>query len=106
MTSSGISHQGEGSGAGALCQRPQQAQRWVQTLLYPPSCYSVRVDCHTAPGNGAWCFSLEVKDAHDRELLGLVVEPARPAATDAQRISYLLESLRVVLLELTDPDPF
>lgn len=106
MTTDGISHQGEGSGPGGLCQAPLHAERWLQVPTIPASCVRVEVVVHSRPGGGVWCYSIQTTDPHTRELLGHVLDPSRPYLTAAQMASLVSTDVRAVILGLTDPEPF
>jgi hypothetical protein len=106
LTINAKSTTGDGSVQSGFCSAPKVAKRWTSGLLLPAACLRVRVDLHLAPGEAQWCYSIEVSDPHSRELLAMVIDPSRPAATAVQRASLVSTDLRGILLELTDPDPF
>lgn len=74
--------------------------------MVPQQCFRVRLDVHRTPLGGAWCYAVEVSDPHTQELLAMVVEPAREATTAAGIITQITQDVRVLLYDLTDPDPF
>lgn len=106
MTTSGISKTGEGSGPDGFCQAPLEASRFVQSVLTPVQCLRVELVVHQQPGTGVSCWAFEVSDPHTKELLAKWVEPSYVNGQHLPLASYVTTSLRGVLLELTDPDPF
>lgn len=106
MTISGKSIQGEGSGPRGFCEAPQPPERWTQGLTVPATCLKVELVVHQNVAQGLSCWAFEVSDPHTRELLAKWVEPTFRNGQHLPLASFVTVSLRGVLLELTDPDPF
>lgn len=106
MTTSGKSNTGRDSGAGGVCQPPQQAQRWIQGLTIPAECFEVRLTVHRTTRPIVYGYHIDVRDPHTSELLAAVAHPVNEALTSAGLVGNVVVDLRSVLLELTDPEPF
>lgn len=106
MTTSGNCSTGRDSGAGGFCQPPFQAERWVQGVTVPPTCFKVEVVVHTAPPRSSYCYAIEVSDPHTKELLAKCADPSHRALEAVNLVSHVTLDIRGLLLELTDPDPF
>jgi hypothetical protein len=106
LTYKRIYEQGEGSVGSGLCSPPRQAERWTQSLTVPVQCLRVELVVHQQPGTGVSCWAFEVADPHTKELLAKWVEPSYVNGAHLPLASFVTTSLRGVLLELTDPDPF
>lgn len=61
---------------------------------------------HQQPGEAIASCSLEVKDAHSKELLASRTDPAYSAHTSHRLVEDISLVIRATLLELLDPDPF
>lgn len=106
MTTQGISHQGEGcSRSKSDVSRPTPAA-WTAQPLVPLECVSLVLTIHQGPGLDVASVTMEVKDAHSKELLSMRSDPCYPAGQSHRLVEEVSLHVRRTLLELLDPEPF
>jgi hypothetical protein len=78
----------------------------VQTRLVPAECVQITAVVHQSSLTDTWCLSIEVKDPHTSELLGLFTDPSMKRSDVTPPATWVTLELRTILLDLFDPDPF
>lgn len=106
MTTSASSEAGEGSGAGGVCQPHSRKPLWIAQRLSPEQCFRVDLTVHQGDGLEVFGLSLEVRNPHTQELLAAWTNPTERYPAGTTLASHLAMSLRAIMLDLTDPDPF
>lgn len=106
MTTSGISHQGEGQSHCEAGRPYPAAAHHEQTLIVPPLCVVASVAIHQHAGDPRYCLALEVGDAHTKELLYMHVNPTGRASMVRTIAAAASLDLRHALEAVLDPDPF